>query len=492
MSRLPRLIRSVAFAALALLTSGCALDVDYQRLDDHVIACDAFGQAYDPKSGRNLLDDALQQRIRSMLAKADGACADAVSKYPDRKRKLLIHVHGGLNSKSASLEAADRNIREMDHEQGDDWHYPIFVTWDSSFWTSWFDYIWQLRHGRRAKWWGPLTSPVYLTTDLARGAVEAPRMWLFQAGNDASVAAKVAFDWNLLPSWQNANTAYNALAGGAKDHVRSVLGDYRRSNASHAGRSLLYFITFPFTFIATPFIGPGLGQGSWEGMQHAAANLFHKYDEFDLRTGPPDRYVVQSRLKQKPTGAFAMLLRELATATKESDEPFEITIVCHSMGAIIVNDALRLLLQKGECDCGLDKELNITDLVYMAPACSVGDAAQAVVPYMQSHKKTQFHVLTLHPIAEAGEINFWDVPLRGSLLEWIDNYYVRATEPQERRLGKWNNIMQSLHLFRTIAGRMTVKGFGVESGRRPQKHGEFNMCPFWKKAFWDVQGPTIW
>lgn len=483
---------ATALCALSALTTGCAVKLDHQLLRHHVIACDGMGQAFDPETDVDMPDDVLEQHIRHILVHAKGECEAAVKSNPKRKRRLLIHVHGGLNSTEDSLAVAERSIKNMAFEAGEDWHYPIFVTWDSGFWRSWGDYIWQLRHGRRTPWWGPITAPIYLATDLARGAVEAPRMWVFQLGTDASVGGKVLFDWNMLPSWQNAATAYNALTDKPKNHVRAKLGDYSRSGWAHAGRMGLYVLTFPFTFATAPLVGPGLGQGSWEGMQHAASNLFHTYDEFDLRTQPPDIHVVRPRLKQAPTGAFAILLKQLAAATKTSEEPFEITIVCHSMGAMIVNDALRLLVQKGECDCGLDRDLNITNLVYMAPACSVGDAAQAVVPYMQEHENTKFHVLTLHPIAEAGEINAMDIPLRGSLLEWIDNYYVRATAPEERRLGKWNNIMQSLHLFRSIAARMTVKGFGVESGRRPQKHGEFNSCPFWKKEFWDVDGPTLW
>jgi len=101
----------------------------------------------------------------------------------------------------------------------------------------------------------------------------------------------------------------------------------------------------------------------------------------------------------------------------------------------------------------------------------------------------QFWLLTLHPIAEAGEAypEFFDLPARGSLLEWIDDWYTSASHPLDRVFGKWNNVMAALHLFEPVKEQFHVKGFGVEGDSLPQRHGDFNDCPFWKREFWDPE-----
>jgi hypothetical protein len=149
------------------------------------------------------------------------------------------------------------------------------------------------------------------------------------------------------------------------------------------------------------------------------------------------------------------------------------------MGAIIANDVIELY-----------PDLPVRNLVYMGAACSVKQAQAAVVPFLAANPQTEFFNLTLHPVAEADEIEGWDLPSRGSLLEWVDNWYTSPSHPVDRRLGKWVNAMESIHLFRDVRERVFVKGFGVEGDLLPQKHGDFGDCPFWKAEFRSVDGPT--
>ena len=109
----------------------------------------------------------------------------------------------------------------------------------------------------------------------------------------------------------------------------------------------------------------------------------------------------------------------------------------------------------------------------------------SVLPYLEKHPETEFHVLTLHPMAEVDEINGADCIPRGSLLEWIDNWYTSPTSAVDLRLGKWVNVVNALHVFKSVKERFVVKAFGVAPGSLPQRHGQFSDCPFWRTEFRD-------
>ena len=154
------------------------------------------------------------------------------------------------------------------------------------------------------------------------------------------------------------------------------------------------------------------------------------------------------------------------------DSKYEIVLVGHSMGVIVMNEAIRMY-----------PNLPYRNIVYMAAACSIREFVESVVPFLMDHKKARFFNLCLHPIAEAGQIPYKLIDLlpRGSLLEWIDNLFSAPHTLMDRRLGKWNNIMQATHVIPAeVRDQVTIKAFGVGKGRNePQKHGEFNEIEFW-------------
>jgi hypothetical protein len=162
---------------------------------------------------------------------------------------------------------------------------------------------------------------------------------------------------------------------------------------------------------------------------------------------------------------------------------YQIVLVGHSMGAIVLNEALTHF-----------QNLPVTRIVYMAPACSIHAAEHCLLPFLFRNRNVQFHLLTLHPLAEADEWNVFDIVPRGSLLEWIDNFFSAPTTHDERRLGKWANVLPALRLFarEPVRGRVTIKAFGVEGDSIPQQHGQFNRCPFWKRSFWSPDGPLLY
>jgi hypothetical protein len=161
------------------------------------------------------------------------------------------------------------------------------------------------------------------------------------------------------------------------------------------------------------------------------------------------------------------------------------------MGSIAVNDSLRSLDDAIERSNG---RLSVPRIVYMAPACSTIQAADALVPFLahsarrvsaaaasKSATPTQFHYLALHPVAEADETNVGDLVPRGSLLEWIDVYYTNPATVPERVFGKWTNAIPALPLFAPVAEQVHFKAFDVDGAAFPQKHGQFHKIPFWTR-----------
>ena len=150
---------------------------------------------------------------------------------------------------------------------------------------------------------------------------------------------------------------------------------------------------------------------------------------------------------------------------------------------------------------GLNEVIRVYDtlpyknIVYMGAACSIREWAALTLPYLTDHTESRFVNLCLHPIAEPreiaaiGRLPIGDLISRGSLLEWIDDMFSSPNDILDRRLGKWDNILQATHIIEDpgVRPRITLKAFDVDSGgQKPQRHGEFNGLEFWDPALWEA------
>jgi len=221
---------------------------------------------------------------------------------------------------------------------------------------------------------------------------------------------------------------------------------------------------------------------------------FRKPSEFDIRARQ-DSVAVSEAMRASPSGALSIFLRKFSNELKflesQSDVKYEITLIGHSMGAILLNDMIRMF-----------NDLPYKNIVYMGAACSIRDLETSVIPYLQKDSTAQFYNLSLHPLAEKREINYGDIPSRGSLLAWIDNFYASPQTHLDRTLGQWQNIIQATHIFpESVKGQVTLKAFGLRAfglGKNPQRrqvlkdatnqtgpnaHAEFNDYEFWKPKF---------
>jgi hypothetical protein len=114
------------------------------------------------------------------------------------------------------------------------------------------------------------------------------------------------------------------------------------------------------------------------------------------------------------------------------------------------------------------------------------------------HQDVKFYNLTLHPTAEVLEAEFYDIPPRGSLLCWIDDFLETPDTPLDRTLGRWENFVQVTPIIpAALRGRVAVKAFSLTRddtltagiNLQPQQHGDFSDSPFWDPNFWQPDPP---
>ncbi|MGB0911568.1 MAG: hypothetical protein ACPGYT_14490, partial [Nitrospirales bacterium] len=293
-------------------------------------------------------------------------------------------------------------------------------------------------------------------------------------------------------------------------------------------------LTYPLKFASSPWID-ALGKSAWENMLRRTDLLFHTEQEFrksdvqlkniQVETASPQRYqnIIDSlpqelitrikacralveqkpRLTQiKPNGALSIFFRKLAKEIVNDYPNWSITLVGHSMGAIIANHILR---DFGTC-------LPIDNIVFMAAASTINSYKDSVIPFMEMRVRQnqdvpqgvfnaphesmpKVHHLTLHELAETSETNFWNLPPTGSLLVWIDNFLSTPNTPMDRTSGRFTNLMLSLHTTPdAIRRHISIKrfpgggsGWGGTSDGIPENHSDFaGRFRFWEKSCWKV------
>lgn len=80
----------------------------------------------------------------------------------------------------------------------------------------------------------------------------------------------------------------------------------------------------------------------------------------------------------------------------------------------------------------------------------------------------------------------------GSRLTWIDNFFSSPLTPADRTLGQHVDFLRTEQIFSPdgLRGRVFQKEFRYgESVAKidPQKHGDFDRCPFWLEEFYTLR-----
>jgi pimeloyl-ACP methyl ester carboxylesterase len=376
------------------------------------------------------------------------------------QKTVMIIVHGGLESPHQNL-ANSAAILEQIHTQGDR-VYPIFIIWDS-YLGALPEQLLLVRSGHYTAWWF-VTGLYYLISATWSGIG-----LLFSMG-----ATQVRSLYRGGPLYSDPPTG----GGGA---LGVSLGDYQPKRRTLAG-SVLQFVGWLLQaiprIVSSVFIN-GLAPPTWQNLRRRARAMFRAPQEFDELVS--SRTAVPSGSSFHPSrGAVAVLVRRLSeTIGRDSARPGKVTLIAHSMGSMITNEFIKYAGDRLWYDA----------IVYMAPACSVKDFADAVVPALERDRAAHAYVLTLHPKVEVNEKTGRGFLPRGSILEWLERFLDPPVTHLDRALGKFDNVRRALHIFPTrVRKRIHVKAFPFDGNRprKPFKHIHFNdqSTRFWRRAFW--------
>lgn len=494
MTTVNRALASIAHLTLLILlcagAAGCALKDAPRR---HIVMAHSQGWAVAPVKGFDRLTAAqYDAEIDGIFAEMEGFCKNL------RPCQILFYVHGGMNTQTGTVNRAAETFELIQQSEV----YPVFLNWNSSFPSSWWDHLAKVRKGLWSNG-NVVISPYIFASDQLQALPEAPSAWTAEARhafprlgpNNAAVRAYV--DLVEKPNGLHLND----LRG-----TTDALLDERSPREKHQAK-LLFPLTLLPKILAAPLVVQPWGTGAWDIMLRRTTMLFRTEESFrnhPTAAGAPDtgaafayflkRFQTDFIPRVCPGQAPRLSAKQSADVvglnTRLDEYPLEdchdtirLTLVGHSMGAIIVNQALREVPQ-----------LDVANVVYMASASTVRDYRDTVLPYMQRHEKTQMFHLVLHPRAEVQEVVAYELAPRGSLLVWIDNYFSNPIAPIDRTAGRFYNIAQELRFTDDrLRERMHLKVFRVGQRTRcwnPQEHSDFGNFPYWDKRFWDPAEPT--
>ena len=429
--------------------------------------------------------------VSNLLASADlwsltnEFSAGATNGQP-RLVRLLIHVHGGLNSWQDTVERMDMARLMMKETDPTNRYYPIFVAWPSAYWDCYSEHLVSLRQGNRSN---PLvgysTAPMLATLDLLEGVVNAPVAWSYQLENSKNRLLYNSSS-SCFHGWLSRNERM-AITNANRPYIVTNY-DIWPGYAAHSTSDLVFWqygrgmLTTPLrATLGTLAQGPTVG-ASWQVMKRRTGNLFSPPDLFEMgNDGEPGYLALSNRV---PAGDFFNLLAQHIRAN--TNVQYRITFVGHSMGTILLN---RLFSAHGQ---DWIRTRSIENIVYMGAACSVWQGIQALVPVLKGYHHggphppgldLKFYNVTLHPLAEMSEEMFWPAAPSGSLLHLIDTHLESPNGPLDRTLGSQVNVFSGIEAFDEVKKWCVFKGFDFIPGRWPAEHGDFNKCPFWREDF---------
>jgi hypothetical protein len=422
-------------------------------------------------AGAPTFGDCQLGRVLNALDKAIDAHFANGAKTPFR---LLLSIHGGLVGETAAVEQAKAHLPLMRA----DGVYPVFLNWHTGGVNSYGDQVVFVRNGERIDNAGGFAraahvaaTPLHVATDIAEGLVRAPVQWASQL---ADLESDVE-EGDPAPGSLYDGAAWGAISGA--NNLLSAPGNV--STGELASERLHYFLTSPFKIATMPLVD-GIGKPAWDKMLRRSRAVLRTDDDF---RDAPARCQLMSGINRacydRGSGAFARVLghlerlvayhrRKHAAAVPAGRAgyggcaPIGISLVAHSMGAIVANDILR------------DFDLGVCNIVFMAAASSIRHFYNTTLPYIERHPGVRFYNMMLHPTNDQREDYAWGLVPEGSLLVWIDSFYEESDSVFDRTLGKWQNVGRTKRMFSARAQRcMFFKVFGIK-GAFPTGHGAFN------------------
>lgn len=461
------------FSIICLLSvSGCAVmrrpsseQVDIE--DQHFLSVSQDGEFRFPEN-RNLTPrdkfDLIFHGIEEFLRKRG------------EEKNLVIYIHGGLNSYDDCIERAEKSMKAMNDTKT----FPVFITWRSDYLSTLGDHYFHVRYGETSKY-APFTSPIYMIGDLFKTIGNIPMAW-FQEGYQM-----------VTTSWFNDDQEDldRDLCNYPKEGIDIALAGQDDRKRWNPQRKAVWFLTAPIKLITTPFVVT-FGEPSWNNMKRRTSTMFMSENDLKFKEDDADAEET-AEYEVPPSGAAQIFLRELNARIKEFREinpNFKVTLIGHSMGAIIINQALLSL-----------PEFDVDNIVYMASADNLQNYINVTKILLQNRRRQQKNLLRnkrrrkndlniynlfLHPENENREIRGFGTAPSGSLLAWVDHSYGAPEYVLQRTAGRWTNMRKILDVIPNKDRQFHhFKIFGRASHKvSPQQHGDFDEFRFWDKSFW--------
>jgi pimeloyl-ACP methyl ester carboxylesterase len=405
------------------------------------------------------------------------------------RRRIIVFVHGGLETLTKAKSRAIQLVPEI--MAADPTSYPIFINWEAGFGTSYFRHVVYERDGisYRGAPTAPLValgSPAVAVADIGRGIFRLPINTInafakmaqnedaFYGKHPRLFPVKNRYE-EILQSFSPTGSTDKNFRGGleyspkenCKPSIQLSLGtDFTKK--FRPSRLVGTLSTIPFQFTTEPVIDI-LGTPAWHNMLRRAHSMFY----------PPANFIIGKGVRREPVlGAGYLFFNRLNRFLDEHPD-FQLDLIGHSMGTIILNDVYREF-----------PDLRTRNLVYMGAACSVRDF-QATAGEHIIRSKTKFFNLCLHPRAEIEEVHALGLPVRGSLLIWIDEFFQSPESFGDRTLGSFENAVIAYRLL-PRTDRVHLKAFAVGRNKTPaglgdpHKHSEFEDFVFWEPDFWST------
>ncbi len=383
--------------------------------------------------------------------------------------QILIFIHGGLNSYKEGLGRIQeflekqKNAKDFPNLSS---HFLVSLNWEAGLRSALKDHFFQIRYGIRDPYFATATSPIVLFHDLGNSIIKAPDA-IYSEAKDLFQNQSADFTSAFLVTGLYASVYGLPIA--ALHPTLTIASVMPYASYATAGLYGYWFFEDDFTryslwpirMASAPFI-EGFGTPAW-----------------DMLKRRPDLLLFNPTTKKD--GAMGELLKKLANnikdgkwRTKECENnksipcpPVELTLLGHSMGAMVSDRILTTLTQ----------ELTFKHIIYIGAANSIADFKVSVIPYLRDHDQTKFWSFALSEQDERNEKyhKYFDFLTRGSLLVWIDLLLERTYGLSQKRFGRevnqeWVNIDDKIAWNRIC--RISFSGNPART-KEPKKHGDF-------------------
>lgn len=514
-------ITSVLMSACTTLPeqSSSSLEEIDNELKDHVLRINHDGLVVPPKNISNELTSHIAEspvsesefylQFNRLLNKAEcfawnkenntSATKNCFANNKKTQVKLLIHVHGGLIFFVDTYKRVSE-IAPIIEQDGDDWHYPIFISWPSSPFGTYGEHLTSIRSGKKVDTLtGALTSPFVLLTDLMQIGNIVSSVYRQSQRVITEIAYNTGQEGDTEPeAWRPAKDNYDAVVpnpqctgtnhsidGYPKVYWSKYLYPKKWSAAyfeDYVGRHTAKSLTYPIRSTIGTIYNSAIVESAWRNMKRRTKNIFY----------PPETFIAGDTMDYVEGGRFFKLLLKRINGNKQFYD-YEITLVAHSMGTMVLNHAFKKYRSSWiESDA-------LKNIVYMAAAASLQNTMDSVFPIISQindkpGQTVTFYNLTLNRLAEISETTAQSLLPNGSLLINIDDHLETPETPLDRTMGQETNVLAVIPVIKGQLGNSVThaqfKSFDRYQHYGPDKHGSFNKMPFWRKSFWSVDTQT--